>query len=466
LDNIIKKVVSDPEPEHIKQVELDLWKKIKTACLNGRRTGLGITALGDALAALNIKYGEQKSIEMTENIYRHLCVSSYAESINLAKERGSFEVFSYELEKDHPFVSKVIKEVGQMFGEDLVEDYKKYGRRNIANTTTAPTGTVSTQTQTTSGIEPAYLLKYDRYRKVNSGDSNVTVDRIDDVGDAWQKYTVYHHQFKKWQEITGKSEIDQSPYYKATANDIDWISSVDIQAAAQRWIDHSISKTCNIPSDASEDLVADIYLKAWESGCKGFTVYRDGCRDGVLVKPKEDEEEDNKNKRMAPSRPRTLRSETHKIKLDIGDGVKNSYVTVAFFPETRKPYEVFINTPVGNNLKDLQILELSARMTSLALRHGVDVKFIIDQLQKIDGQYIFSIPNSLAKSLSKYVDMNDFVKEEDEGTINEETENESSFKDKKVSLKSGSKCPNCGKYTYIQKEGCGACLDCGYSGCS
>lgn len=459
IDNIIQKIEDDPEPEEVKAIEINLWKRFRKNCADGRRTGLGITGLGDALAALGIRYGSEESVKVTEEIYRQLAVNAYKSSCILAGERGAFPIFNPKLEEDHEFIQRILDQ-----DPELRSLYESNGRRNVAITTTAPTGTVSTQTQTTSGIEPAFLLHYDRYRKVNPGDSNVVIDRIDDVGDAWQKYTVYHHAFKEWSNVTGKTDPDQSPYYKATSNDIDWVSSVDIQAAAQRWVCHAISKTCNIPADASEDLVADIYLKAWESGCKGFTVYRDGCRDGVLVKS-EKKEEKSLVQRNAPSRPRSLKSETHKLKLDIGDGVKNSYVTVSFFPETKNPYEVFINTPVGNNIKDLQILELSARMTSLALRHGVDVKFIIDQLQKIDGQYIYSIPNSLAKSLSKYVDMTDFISEVDEGTINEDVE-ESSFETEEVSLKSGSKCPGCGKYTYILKEGCGACLDCGYSGCS
>jgi ribonucleotide reductase alpha subunit len=458
VDKIIAKVESDPEPQNIKATELDLWNKIKTACVKGRRTGLGITGLGDTIAALGMRYGDEKSIAMTEKIYKYLTCSSYRESIQLAKERGAFSVWSYEKEKDHPFIKRIMEGVIEMFGEEVYEDYKLYGRRNIANTTTAPTGTVSTQTQTTSGIEPPFMLKYNRKKKVNPGDNNVKVDFVDDMGDSWQTFVIYHHGFKDWMDITGKTEVEQSPYYKATANDVDWLASVDIQASAQKYVDHSISKTCNLPKDVSEELVSDIYMRAWEKGCKGFTIYREGCRDGVLTSIEQIEAE-VKERRSALKRPSKLVSETTKIKLDTGDGVKNAYITVSFFPDTKKPYEVFVNAPVGQNVKDLQIVELSSRMTSLALRHGVSADFIVDQLSKIDGQYIYSIPVGLAKALSPY------ISNEEEIVDLCEEENEEVSEDENSSVRT-SKCPSCGNKSYIIEEGCGKCLDCMYSRCS
>lgn len=451
INKIIDKIKEDPEPDYVKKTELDLWNKIKIACTSGRRTGLGITGLGDTLAALGLRYGSSDSIEITENIYKHFTTSSYAESIQMAEERGAFSVYDYEKEQNHPFIKRILDSVEELFGCELITTYNNHGRRNIANTTTAPTGSVSIQTQTTSGIEPAFLLKYDRYKKINSSDINAVVDRIDEMGDKWQKYTVYHHGFKEWMDVTGKTEIEQSPYYKATSEDVDWVSSVDIQAAAQKWICHSISKTANIPKDASESLVSDIYIRAWESGCKGFTVYRAGSRDGVLVASDSVEKEPVQSNDAA-KRPSTLCSETTKVKLDTDQGVKNAYLTVSFYPDTKKPYEVFVNTPIGtsegNNSKDLQIIDLSARMTSLALRHGVDSQFVIDQLDKVDGQYFYSIPTTLAKVLRKY-------------SLDEYNDDDSN-KDNPNLIK----CPSCGEKSYVIEESCGHCLQCSFSKCS
>jgi len=240
VDRILAKIEADPQPQHVKQIEWDLWHKIRSAGRNGRRTGLGITGLGDALAAMNVRYGSDRSISMTSDIYKALAVASHSSSLIMASERGSFPAFDFSKEMHHAYLNKVMAACGP----DFVDMWKKTGRRNIALTTTAPVGSVSCLTRTTSGIEPAFLLSYKRRRKITQGDLTARVDFVDPMGDKWQEYTVYHHWFKKWMDVTGKTDPQESPYWGGTANDIDWEKSVDIQAAAQQWVDHSISKTC------------------------------------------------------------------------------------------------------------------------------------------------------------------------------------------------------------------------------
>lgn len=278
IDKIIGKIESDPESESVKTIELELWKKIRQSNVNGRRTGLGPTGLGDALAMLNVRYGSEESIEWTDKIYRALALASYRSSVKMAEERGPFVVYDYELEHQHPFIQRIMSQ-----DSELAERYKKFGRRNIANTTTAPVGSLSTLTQTTSGIEPAFMLSYTRRKKQNPNDIDSKVDFVDAMGDKWTNHTVYHHAFKQWMDVTGKTDVKDSPYHKALSNDIDWMMTVKLQATAQKWICHSISKTVNLPQNASHDLVSQVYLEAWKSGCKGITVYRDKSRDGVLV---------------------------------------------------------------------------------------------------------------------------------------------------------------------------------------
>lgn len=278
VDKIIEKIKLDQESDHVKAIELDLWERIKKAGSNGRRTGLGPTGLGDALAMLNVRYGSEESIEWTDKIYRALALASYRSSVKMAEERGPFAVYDYELEHQHPFIQRIMSQ-----DSELSERYKKFGRRNIANTTTAPVGSLSTLTQTTSGIEPAFMLSYTRRKKQNPNDIDSKVDFVDAMGDKWTNHTVYHHAFKQWMDVTGKTDVKDSPYHKALSNDIDWMMTVKLQATAQKWICHSISKTVNLPQNASHDLVSQVYLEAWKSGCKGITVYRDKSRDGVLV---------------------------------------------------------------------------------------------------------------------------------------------------------------------------------------
>lgn len=470
IDKILAKIDSDPESDDAKAVERNLWLRIRKACVDGRRTGLGITALGDALAALGIRYGSKESVIVTEKIYKALAIGSYRGSCVLAKERGAFPIFNPELEEGHPFLNRIWDAA-----PDVYELYKKYGRRNIANTTTAPTGSVSTLTQTTSGIEPAYMLFYKRRKKINPGDGEARVDFVDPKGDKWQEFYVFHHQFKEWMDANGYSVKEgdssinsaedleffkNSPYYKATSNDVDWSTSVDIQSVAQKWIDHAISKTCNLPNSATKELVADVYMKAWESGCKGFTVYRDGCRTGVLVSANEKKKE-NMFKTNAPKRPNVLDCDIHHTKSRGEDffvlvGVlegnpyevfagKNGCITQLkkgkLTKKKRGQYELrsddgFVVENVCDLLTDEQAV--ITRMISLSLRHGSDISYVVDQLEKSPGD-MTNFGKALARVLKKYIA---------DGT--------------KVS---GATCSSCGGSNVIRQEGCLTCKDCGGSKC-
>jgi ribonucleoside-diphosphate reductase alpha chain len=475
INKIIAKIKSDPEPDDVKNVELKLWQQFLITCKNGRRTGLGITALGDALASLNIKYGSDDSIKETEKIYKHLAINAYKSSAIMAKERGAFPIFNSKLEKDHPFISRIINK-----DEELNTLYNKYGRRNIALTTTAPTGSVSTLTQTTSGIEPAYLLSYVRRKKINPLDQNAKVDFIDHLGDKWQEFQVYHHGVDMWMKETGETDIKKSPYWGATSNEIDWVASVDMQAVAQKWICHAISKTCNLPSTATEELVGQVYMRAWESGCKGFTVYRDGCRTGVLVSS---EDPKNTNDRpeiikpsAAPKRPEELPCDIKKVK------IQGEQWTIFIGLLKNKPYEIFgglskyvdiqnkyktgkivkngkvegittYNLIVGEDddcmvIKDIANVFENAnygaftRTISLSLRHGVPVQFIMEQMQKDKHSDITSFSKVIGRVLKQYIS---------DGTISNS---------EKI-------CPSCNaNNSLIYQEGCLRCTSCPYSRCT
>ena len=484
VDKIIDKISEDPESEDVKKPEINLWKKIKSATLGGRRTGLGVTAIGDTLAAMNFVYGSDTSIEMTESIYKNVAMYAYRSSILMAEERGAFPMFSHELEADHPFIQQILAA-----NPDLVADYKKFGRRNIALTTTAPAGSVSVLTQTTSGIEPAFMLFYKRRKKVNGDDPNVKVDFVDPLGDKWQEFMVYHHAFKKWMEVNHKTEenVAESPYCGGTANDIDWKNSVKLQAAAQRWVCHAISKTCNLPNDVSRDLVAEVYMSAWESGCKGFTVYRDGCRTGVLVaetKPEEkkadvDGQPETMVESHAPKRPKELTCDIHRINVRAG-GDNESYLVLVGKLEGN-PYEIFcglsqhvevpkksktgtlikngkkdgvatynLQIPVGDDdhLLFKDVVELFSnpnhgamtRTLSLALRHGVPVQYVVEQLQKDKHSGMQSFSKAIARVLKSYIP---------DGTKSN----------------SDKVCGSCGVEGLIYKEGCVSCVSCGWSKC-
>lgn len=280
VDKIIKKVKSDPEPDFVKFYELNLWQRVREACEMGRRTGLGITAMGDALAALGMRYGSAASIEVAEKIYKTLAVNSYTSSIILAKERGAFPVFDVDKEMGHPFIERIKNEIDA----ETLNMYYKYGRRNIANTTTAPTGSVSCMTKTTSGIEPVPFLAYERKRKLTDGEEiPENKVEIDDKGVKWVKYDVYHHGLQEWMDVSGLTDVEASPYWKATCVDIDWLSKVRLQASAQKWVCHAISNTTNLPEDVSKEVVDALYREGHKLGCKGMTIYRQGSRPGVLV---------------------------------------------------------------------------------------------------------------------------------------------------------------------------------------
>jgi ribonucleoside-diphosphate reductase alpha chain len=294
IDAILDKIKADPEDPELKWVERRLWEKIKQKALEGRRTGVGITGEGDMLAGLGLRYGSENAIDFSTEVHKTVAIEAYRSSVNLARERGSFQVFDINREKDNPFINRLKDE-----DEGLYEDMVKYGRRNISLLTIAPTGTTSLMTQTTSGIEPVFLPVYKRRRKVNPSDGTAAkIDFVDEIGDSWEEFNVFHHKFETWLEINGHDieavkkmddkKIDaivrKSPYYKATSTDVDWISKVKIHRTIHKWVDHSISVTINLPKDASEELVSELYITAWNSGCKGCTVYRDGSRSGVLLK--------------------------------------------------------------------------------------------------------------------------------------------------------------------------------------
>lgn len=476
IDKIIRKIENDPEPRNIKKIELDLWHKIKKTTSGGRRTGLGITALGDTIAALGVRYGSDRSVEVTEEIYKNLSISAYTSSIKMAEERGAFPVFDHEVESDdHPFLSRI----WSALDSETNELRKKVGRRNIALLTTAPVGSISCLTQTTSGIEPTYLISHIRRKKIVESVTDVKVDFIDDMGDRWQEFKVYHHGVKKWMEVTGKTEVDDScPYVGATSNDIDWLKSVEIQAAAQKWICHGISKTCNLPSDASKELVSDVYLEAWRRGCKGFTVYRDGSRTGVLVSDDEasDSEESKFETHNAPKRPLELKCDIHHVT------IKGEKWTILIGLLDGKPYEIMgglskfvelskkhkhgliIKKPfktkpsvyslITGEVDDEFLIEdivstfenpnhsAFTRILSLSLRHGAPIHYMVEQLEKGDrGMDLFSFSKVIGRVLKKYIK---------DGTV-----------------PGGSKdCPECGAPdSLVYTEGCVICSSCGMGKC-
>ena len=475
VDRILEKIEKDPQPRHVKQIEWDLWHKIKAAGRNGRRTGLGITGLGDALAALDIRYGSDLSIATTGAIYKTLATGAHRSSLIMAKERGAFPAFDYSKEKDHEYLNRVMEECGPEF----VDMWRSTGRRNIALTTTAPVGSVSCLTRTTSGIEPAFLLSYKRRRKITQGDLTSRVDFVDPMGDKWQEYTVYHHWFKKWMDVTGKTDPQESPYWGSTANDIDWEKSVDIQAAAQNWVDHSISKTCNLPNSATRETVNEVYMRAWRTGCKGFTVYRDGCRTGVLVQVDEPKKEKKaEDGRLIPKRPKSLPCDIHRANVRNGDTSESWLVLIGLNDD--KPYEVFcgipenieiprkyksgtlvkngkrdgvttynLQVPVGDddnlvfkdviNLFDNPTQGAFTRTISLALRHDVPLHYVVEQLQKDKNSDMFSFARVIARVLKGYI------------------------KDGTKSTEKG--CPECGNAELVYQEGCLSCKACGFSKC-
>ncbi len=464
IDRILAKIKSDPEPEDVKSVELSLWKKIRAAASAGRRTGLGMTGLGDTVAMLGLRYGSEKAISAVESITKTLAIESYTESCILAKERGAFSLYDFEREVGHPFIERLFEE-----SNELKELHEAHGRRNIAISTIAPCGSVSCLTQTTSGIEPVFMLQYTRRKKVNSNDPNVEADFVDNLGDRWQHFTVKHHGLKKWMDITGNENIEDSPYHMATAAEIDWESGVKLQSVAQKWICHAISRTTNLPKEATKNDVNRVYKRGWELGLKGITVYVDGSRDGVLISS-----EDSFSQHSAPRRPDELSCEIHRA------SIKGEGWTILIGLMNGKPYEVFgglskfVEIPrsfssgtllkrsrkTKNSIYDLSFGEKDdefviknivevfdnpnysafTRTISLALRHGAPVSFMVEQLQKDRDADFSSFSRVVARVLKKYIE---------NGTKSTEKQ-----------------CENCDtEGSLIYQEGCVTCLSCGSGKC-
>ncbi|TVZ27192.1 ribonucleoside-diphosphate reductase class II [Gillisia sp. Hel_I_86] len=485
IDNILAKIDADPENEEIKRVERNLWLEIRKKAREGRRTGVGITAEGDMLAGLGIKYGSEKGIEFSVKIHKTLAIEAYRSSVTMAKERGAFSFYDSEREKNNPFIQRIKNE-----DEKLYFEMMEYGRRNVALLTIAPTGTTSLMTQTTSGIEPVFLPVYKRRRKVNPNDKEVRVDYVDETGDSWEEYVVFHHRFKEWMEVNGyeidknytQKDLDKlvkkSPYYKATSNDIDWMSKVKMQGAVQKWVDHSISVTINLPNDATEELVGNLYMKAWEEGCKGVTVYRDGSRSGVLISNEEKKDEKNEFTNFPTKRPQTLEADVVRFQNN-----KEKWIAFIGLMDDR-PYEIFtgfaddedgiliprwVNQGViiknkdggGNSRYDFQyqnqrgykttIEGLShkfdpefwnyAKLISSTLRHGMPIEKAVDLINslQLDNESINTWKNGVARALKRYVA---------DGTEAK-----------------GQKCANCNSTNLIYQEGCLTCKDCGSSKC-
>lgn len=488
IQQILNKINSDPEDDETKSTERRLWEKIYKKSSMGRRTGVGITAEGDMLAALNYRYGTDEATDFSEEVHKTLALAAYRSSTMMAKDRGAFEIFDAKREEQNPFINRLREADPELY--DLMV---KYGRRNIACLTIAPTGTTSLMTQTTSGIEPVFLPVYKRRRKVNPNDVNVHIDFIDATGDAFEEYIVFHPKFVTWMESQGynpakhysQEEIDElvqkSPYYKATSNDVDWMKKVDMQGRIQKWVDHSISVTINLPNDATEELVDQLYVEAWKSGCKGCTVYRDGSRDGVLVAASSDKKEE-----LPPCKPPVVIEERPKtLDCDVVRFQNNKEKWVAFVGLLDgRPYEIFtglqdddegISLPksithghiiknvdeFGNKRYDFQfenkrgykttVEGLSekfnkeywnyAKLISGVIRYRMPIDNVIklvSQLQ-LDSENINTWKNGVERALKKYVSDGTAVK--------------------------GKKCPNCGNETLIYQEGCLICTSCGASRC-
>lgn len=487
IDAIIAKIDADPELDEVKATERNLWLNIKTKANEGRRTGIGITAEGDMLAALGIKYGSKKGNAFSVEVHKTLGIEAYRASVYTAKDRGAFAIFDAEREKNNPFIQR-LKEADDKLYYEMLE----HGRRNIALLTIAPTGTTSLMTQTSSGIEPVFMPVYKRRRKVNPNDKNVRVDFVDEVGDSWEEYVVFHHRFKQWMEVNGiatdknytQEELDKivkkSPYYKATSNDVDWMSKVSMQGAVQKWVDHSISVTINLPNDATEELVGKLYLEAWEAGCKGVTVYRDGSRSGVLISNEEKKEEEQQETLTAfpTKRPQVLEADVVRFQ-------NNKEKWIAFIGLIDgKPYEVFTGladdedgiliprwansgliiknrNEDGTSRYDFQyqnkrgykttIEGLShkfnpeywnyAKLISSTLRHGMPIDKIVDLINslQLDSESINTWKNGVVRALKRYVE---------DGT-----------------QAKGQTCTNCSSGNLIYQEGCLTCKDCGSSKC-
>ena len=490
IERIMEKIDADPESEEVKGAERHLWEKIYRKSGLGRRTGVGITAEGDMLAAMGLRYGTEEATEFSEQVHKTVALEAYRSSVNMAKERGAFEIYDAEREKNNPFINR-IKDADPALYEDMV----RYGRRNIACLTIAPTGTTSLMTQTTSGIEPVFMPVYMRRRKVNPNDANVRVDFVDETGDAFEEYVVFHHKFLTWMEVNGydpnkhytQEEIDdlvaKSPYYKATSNDIDWLMKVKMQGRIQKWVDHSISVTINLPNSVDEELVNRLYVEAWRSGCKGCTVYRDGSRAGVLISTKKDKKKEEEECHCKP--PQVVEVRPKVLEADVVRFQNNKEKWVAFVGLLDgRPYEIFTglqddeegivlpkSVTSGRIIKNydedgvkrydfqfenkrgykMTIEGLSekfnkeywnyAKLISGVLRWRMPIEQVIKLVGslQLDSENINTWKNGVERALKKYVQ---------DGTEAK-----------------GVKCPNCGHETLVYQEGCLICKTCGSSRC-
>lgn len=490
IEQILSKIDSDPESMEVKQSERHLWEKIQHKTLQGRRTGVGITAEGDMLAAMGLRYGSDEATNFAELVQKTLALAAYRSSVNLAKERGAFPVFDAEREKKNPFINRL-----RAAEPDLYEDMLRFGRRNIACLTIAPTGTTSLMTQTTSGIEPVFLPVYKRRRKVNPNDSESRVDFVDETGDAFEEYTVFHHKFVTWMLANGYSVtkkygqaevgalVAKSPYYKATSNDVDWLAKVRMQGRVQKWVDHSISVTINLPNSVNEDLVNQLYVEAWRCGCKGCTVYRDGSRSGVLLATDSKKKRKENNQCMQP--PIIVAKRPRELDADVVKFQNNREKWIAFVGLLNgRPYEIFTgladdeeglilpkNVSKGTIIKsydedgkkhyDFQFKNKRgykmtiegldskfnpeywnyAKLISGVLRYGMPIDQVIKLVQgmELNSESINTWKTGVERALKKYLPNGTEVK--------------------------GQRCPNCGLETLVYQEGCLICTNCGASRC-
>jgi ribonucleoside-diphosphate reductase alpha chain len=486
IDKILKKVEADPESDEVKQTERNLWLKIKKKSAQGRRTGVGTTAEGDMLAALGLTYGTADAINFSERVHKTLAVEAYRSSVEMAKERGAFEIYDAKRERNNPFINRLMEADPSLYAE-----MQEFGRRNIACLTIAPTGTTSLMTQTTSGIEPVFLPVYRRRRKVNPNDEDVQVDFVDEMGDSFEEYVVFHHKFVTWMELNGydpnkkytQEEIDEivakSPYYKATTHDVDWLEKVRMQGRIQKWVDHSISVTINVPEDVDEELIGTLYEEAWRCGCKGITVYREGSRAGVLLSAKKEEKAEPAVPAFDQPRPKELEADVVRFQ-------NNKEKWIAFVGLLNgKPYEIFtgladdedgllipksvqngkiirnVDEVLGRSRYDFQysnrrgykttIEGLSykfdpeywnyAKLISGVLRYGMPIDQVIKLVSglQLGSGSINNWKNGVERALKKYVP---------DGTEAK-----------------GAVCPNCGQKTLKYQEGCLICTNCGTSKC-
>ena len=496
IDAILNKVANDPQSDEVKFTERHLWEKIKHKTAQGRRTGVGITAEGDMLAALGLRYGTEEATEMAVKVQQTLALSAYASSVNMAKERGAFPVYNAKREENNPFILR-IKEHDAALYDDMV----KYGRRNIACLTIAPTGTTSLMTQTTSGIEPVFMPVYKRRRKVNPNDTNVHVDFVDETGDSFEEYIVYHPKFITWMKAQGldtekrytQEEIDElvarSPYYKATANDVDWLMKVRMQGAIQKWVDHSISVTVNLPNSVDEELVNRLYVEAWKSGCKGCTIYRDGSRAGVLVstqktdKKKKKQEEDLLTKGM--KLPEVTERRPDVLECDVVRFQNNKEKWVAFVGLLDgHPYEIFTGLQDDEEGIVLPKTVTKGRIIKTVLPDGTKrydfqfqnkrgYKMTVEGLSEKFNKEYWNYAKLISGVLRYRMPIENVIKLVN--SLQLESENINTWKVgvsralKKYVIDGteakGQKCPNCGHETLVYQEGCLICKHCGASRC-